>query len=357
MPEQTPPSRWGKINHGQSYGLIADDVARRLATLRMGDYERLLFNHIREYSWARSTRRKSRDGSWPDALPFDETITSIARQACGPIASDREMAKVRKRLYEAAKTLKDDRFLIATEGPADAILINTKVDDWDVSDREFLPQGGRWYASAAQNSQPKEEEKVSAKTGIDVRQNGQAYPPERANISGKTGMDVRQNGYSHIEDRAQGDLIQTKEDNTLCVSTAETATNPARKSEPDTFADPDAVADYAVREFRDDDNRDFYRDEAKRWFDAGHTPAEIGRALGTAKAKGTMGLSAMRFAKGALDIYARDARSAREADKARPARNPGSPSGRLSPAEERRQRQSEQFAAAKARRAQEGHNS
>ena len=220
-----PPQRWGKINHGQTYGLIADDIARRIATLKMGHYEVLLLNHIREYSWARSTRKKTREGAWPDAIPFVETVTATAAAVCGPIVSDSEFKHVRKKLYEAVATLKADHILIETEGETPGLLINTNVAEWKTYLRDFLPPGsGLRYACQAQNARVETPENspettVSEDTNISPPEDTH-IPPRGYAVSPPEDTRILPRGYAHIEERGRVlDLIQTEEDNTVVVVT------------------------------------------------------------------------------------------------------------------------------------------
>jgi hypothetical protein len=204
---------WGKINHGQSYGLLADDVGRRMATIRLGDYERLLLNYIREHSWAKSTRGK---GKQADALPFTATMTAVTDDIGSGIIGKKDRNHLRKKLYEAIRSLVDDRILIEIDGPLPALLINTNCDEWSTFSRDLLPPGvGVKYSSRAWTGHAEEPE-VEPETVLETPQieadsvspgedtnNGQ-YPPQRIRRIPPRGY-----GVSPPEDTAVSRLIGT----------------------------------------------------------------------------------------------------------------------------------------------------
>jgi hypothetical protein len=124
---------WGRVNAGQSWGVIATDVDRAFAHCRMTTYERMLWQYVREHSWGISARRGAPRGLWPDAIPCPLNLYALAR----------DWGVDRRRLVEAKGSLIEDRIFMDVDG---LILINKDASTWP--DSRLSPQG-RAYAMDA----------------------------------------------------------------------------------------------------------------------------------------------------------------------------------------------------------------
>jgi hypothetical protein len=230
-----PSHRWGKLNRGQSYGFLADDWALRLSTVRLRDHERVLLEYIRVNTWSRATRRKGKREPFPDPSPFIEDMGTVADRIGLGHLSDPELRKLRKRLYEARRSLLDIGVLreavvppTGRHGPRKGLAINTNCDEWLVDDREVLPRGVAVpYARTLQNSYPPDQvdgegrhETVEAADLLDgiTEPAGQVAPDGQPGCAGRTNCPPQTDklsagdGLATIGTRASEDLILDKEE-------------------------------------------------------------------------------------------------------------------------------------------------
>jgi hypothetical protein len=110
---------WGKVNAGQPWGIIACDVDRALARARMNDYEQILMQIIREFSWGKSTRQKvpGKKHPWPEAIPYPWCPGDLAMRLGLPDS----------RLCEAKRHLVGSKMVVESRG---GLLINKNADQW-----------------------------------------------------------------------------------------------------------------------------------------------------------------------------------------------------------------------------------
>ncbi len=316
-----PGKAWGKLNHGQSYGLLADDIARRFSTIRLGDYERLLLNHIREHSWACSTRRKAKGGAWPDAIPFTGTITAVAKEVCGDFVDekDQRFKYVRKMLYDASSTLRRDRIVIETDGPIVGLLINTNASEWITCNRDFLQtSSGVEYALKAQNSSVEID-------SPDTQINGHAYPDKWESVPNHLDTDTQINRHaypdkweSHIERTRGIQTLEIEEDKRVCVNAG------ARESSFPQNAQQ--FGDWLSGRWNDD-NAEYYTRECADWLVSGYALDQIIKSvLKSEGSRVTPGIGAIRWIATVLHREAAkqhfDAQASATLDRLAPAESP-----------------------------------
>jgi hypothetical protein len=94
-PTESPDREWGKLNAGQTYGILAIDIDRAFAVAGLREYEQTLVQAVREHSWGVSTMGKKRGHSWPDAAPARLDLVKLAAVLGVPF----------QRLYEARSRL------------------------------------------------------------------------------------------------------------------------------------------------------------------------------------------------------------------------------------------------------------
>ena len=123
-------SGWGRLNAGQTFGILAVDVDRALAFADMNRYEGILMQHLREKSWGTSARRKRRGEPWPDAQPYRPDIPAYAETLEIPS----------QRLYTAKSRLVKARMLVET---AEGLVINKNAHQWLALDSKGNPSGPR----------------------------------------------------------------------------------------------------------------------------------------------------------------------------------------------------------------------
>lgn len=115
---------WGKINGGQRYGILADDMAALLSLADFTKAEARLMDEIRQRSWGESARRKRPGHPWPDAKPARINFAELSRQ----LDPDPTRAESwRCMLMRAKRALIRDRFIVEADG---GFLINKDADEW-----------------------------------------------------------------------------------------------------------------------------------------------------------------------------------------------------------------------------------
>jgi hypothetical protein len=110
------PSEWGKLNAGQSYGILAVDLGRAIFGVPWGKYELPIIYYLIEHSWG-VAKTKRRGAEWPDPEPCEVNFNALANEWGYP----------RQRLYEARDYLKATGFLIED---GNGYWINKNAHDW-----------------------------------------------------------------------------------------------------------------------------------------------------------------------------------------------------------------------------------
>jgi hypothetical protein len=108
---------WGKINRKQPYVVITRDLLRAFFHAKMNVAERALLEYVLEHSWGDATRGKRGGDPWPDALPCEMNLYSLAT------AWRIDYANLKK----ARNALVADRILVRSD---DRYFINKDVDTW-----------------------------------------------------------------------------------------------------------------------------------------------------------------------------------------------------------------------------------
>jgi hypothetical protein len=202
-PESSRRARWGQLNRGQLYTIIALDVDRAISVAGLNDYEQVLIQQARELCWGRATRsKKERGEQWPAAKGCRLNISALARKTKLPP----------NRLYEARRSLKSSGILSVCDGET---TINKQADQW-IHPASGLPRLSPALLAYCAEVRPsiqaelplgeddqgpeiirKSGQGVSGNPDTSIRKSGQG-------VSGNPDTSIRISGYSHVEDRARG---------------------------------------------------------------------------------------------------------------------------------------------------------
>lgn len=196
-------SEWGKLNSGQTFGVLTTDVDRALACAGLTMYEAILMQYIREHSWGTATRRKGgKANPWPDAVPVALNFSRLASTLDVP----------RQKLQQAKRRLIDSQMLVErTEG----LLVNKRADQWtdpNNPEKPRLSPAMLAYAAMAidADSEPGKRQKMDASTApLKVHQNGES-PCMHCTAKGAPGAPLKVHqctfkGAPAYKDRAQKD--------------------------------------------------------------------------------------------------------------------------------------------------------
>jgi hypothetical protein len=133
MENEAMSYRWGKINDGQAYTLVATDLLRAVASVGLGQVESVVFWRVWEETYAKTTRT---DGTKAKPKPYRLSPQAMADEIGGKVT--------RQAVSRAMRNLVRECMLTETD---DGLLINKQADQWLGLDR-----AGVQYAVDANSS-------------------------------------------------------------------------------------------------------------------------------------------------------------------------------------------------------------
>ena len=105
-------SEWGKIDSGQPFTVVVDDVGAAIACANFREYEAILVERVKRETWGQSRKRKL-----AEAVPYHLNIRKLSR----------ELGCTDQRLYGAKYRLLKARVFIEKDC---GVLINKEAHEW-----------------------------------------------------------------------------------------------------------------------------------------------------------------------------------------------------------------------------------
>jgi hypothetical protein len=204
-------SEWGKLNAGQHYGVLALDIDRALACARMGEYEQVVMQYVREHCWGKATMGKGgRAKRWPESKRLKWSLPHVVAETGYP----------ESRLCEAKRSLIDSRMLIKD---GETLRPNKNAAEWvfpeghSKAGQKRLSERALAYAVRAQNWRTPTIDEPDASTELDsatpeshsgtaerpFRHSGTAIPAQRNGITPQRNEIPAQRNGATKEERAR----------------------------------------------------------------------------------------------------------------------------------------------------------
>ena len=133
---------WGKLNSGQSFGILAVDMDRAFRAALLSPTENLFLGEVRETCWGAAVRLRKKPGEeWPDAARCRINLTHLAEQLG---ISRQQLGAAKKRLIQARVLIEDEDGWLG---------INKQADEW-INPRTGEPRLTPDMVTYCQRAQP-----------------------------------------------------------------------------------------------------------------------------------------------------------------------------------------------------------
>ena len=112
-----PIHRWGKLNGGQRFHVLAADIDRALSFAMLDSYEVAFMQQVRERCWADPIRAKARGAAWPDPISCRINLRQLGRDTGMPF----------QRFWKAKAVLIESGIL---KQDGESLSINKAAHEW-----------------------------------------------------------------------------------------------------------------------------------------------------------------------------------------------------------------------------------